>query len=133
MMLTAYYAFCGVIAVLLFSCQTFCGVMLITPRDVGGTLFGGMFLDILCLGGWLLATAGLMVSVLMRLAGAGVALLCASTVQVTAGIWSLLTWPDDANGNLIFSPAPDEITCMSAVAGSLLFLSIYAIRRPVNA
>lgn len=128
-MLSAYYVFCGVSAVLLISLQSFCGILLITPRDVGGTLFGGIFLDLMCLGGWLLATAGLVTSILVRFAGARVTLLCASAIQVAVGIWSLLTYPDDAGGNLIFSPAPNEIYGMTAIVGSLLFVSIYLIKQ----
>lgn len=127
LMRMAWYFFCGITAVLLFSMQAFCGVLLLTPRDVGGTLFGGMFLDLMCMSGWLLATAGMAVSIVLRFAGARIASLSASALQVGVGIWSLINYPDDANGNLIFSPAPGEIHGMIAIVGSLLFISIYLI------
>ncbi|QRG77469.1 hypothetical protein [Citrobacter sp. R56] len=131
-----YYVFCGIAALLLLGVQSFFGILLITPREVGGTLFGGMFLVLMCLGGWLLTTAGLVATILTRFAGARVALLCASAIQVIAGIGSLLNYPDDADGNLIFSPAPNEIYWMIAVAGLLLISSVYLIAlghlRPKN-
>lgn len=131
-----YYVFCGLTALILLGVQSFFGILLITPREVGGTLFGGMFLVLMCLGGWLLTTAGLAATILARFAGARVALLCASAIQVITGIGSLLNYPDDADGNLIFSPAPNEIYWMIAVSGLLLFTSVYLIAqghlRPKN-
>ncbi|NDO83792.1 hypothetical protein CJP72_24525 [Citrobacter sp. NCU1] len=127
MKLLIYYVFCGITVLLLLGVQSFFGILLITPREVGGTLFGGMFLVLMCLGGWLLTTAGLVATILARFAGARVGLLCASAIQVTAGIWSLHNYPDDAGGNLIFSPAPNEIFCMIAIVGLLLFTSVYLI------
>ncbi|MDA8479687.1 hypothetical protein NNO04_13355 [Citrobacter sp. Awk 4] len=129
MKLLIYYVFCGITGLLLSGVQSFFGIMLITPREVGGTLFGGMFLVLMCLGGWLLTTAGLVATILARFAGARVALLCASAIQVIAGIWALYNYPDDAGGNLIFSPAPNEIFCMIAIAGLLLFTSVYLIAK----
>ncbi len=126
-MLMTYYGFCGLAAVLLVSMQSFCGIFLLTPRDVGGTLFGGMFLDFMCLGGWLLATFGLVVTILLRSVGARMALTCSSAVQGGVGVWWLLNYPDDANGNLIFSPAPDDIQSMLFVIGLLLFGSFFLI------
>ncbi|MGL5109519.1 MAG: hypothetical protein ACRC7J_10710 [Vibrio ordalii] len=124
-----YYVFCGIVAVLLFSLQTYSAIVLLTPRDVGGTLFGGMFLDLMCIQGWLLATAGFVLAVVLRLAAARVALLCAGSIQMAIGIWSLVTYPYDMNEYMIYSPTPSDIYGMLCIIGSLLFVSIYLLRK----
>lgn len=124
-----YYLFCGTVNLIFLILQSFFGVLLITPREVGGTLFGGMFLDLARTGGWLLMSAGLIVLILSRFTGTRVALLCASAIQMAAGVWSLLNYPDDMSGNLIYSPARDEIYLMTLFVGLIFFASFYLIRK----
>lgn len=123
-----YYIYCGVLLIILGSLQAFFGILLITPRDVGGTLFGGMFLDLLFLSVWLIVTSVLIILILIRFAGAILALLCTSVIQMVAGVLALLNYPDDINGNLIFTPTPHEINLMLALIGMLFIACIYLIK-----
>ena len=123
-----YTIFCRVLVIVLGGFQSFFGILLLTSRDVSGMLFGGIFRDLVCLSSWLFTTIVLLVLILLRFAGARVALLCASGVQMLSGITALLNYPDDANGDLIFSPAENEIFLMITILGALFLISVYITR-----
>lgn len=80
-----------------------CNLHLIVPREVGGTLFGGSMGFVMYLGGWALSVLGLLLALLTRVPGARLALIVAGLVQGLLGLWWRINYPDDFDGNLIFS------------------------------
>ncbi|PKH22391.1 hypothetical protein CIG19_13905 [Enterobacterales bacterium CwR94] len=103
-------------------------MLMITPREVGGTLFGGMFMTLIYLSGWLLATLSLVTSIACRVLGAKIGLLCSSLVQIIWGLISIMNYPDDYNGNLIFSPGKDEIFVLLVIVAFTLILGCVPLK-----
>lgn len=102
---------------------------LLTPKDVSGTLFGGAMGTQLYLGGWGIATFGLIVAIVLRLPGSIHAWIAAGLVPLCIGGWWQLNYPDDANGNLIYSPGQSDITVAMLIGAAILASGLYAYTR----
>lgn len=102
---------------------------LLTPKDVSGTLFGGAMGTQLYLGGWGVATFGLIVAILLRLPGSILAWIAAGLVPLGIGGWWQLNYPDDADGNLMYSPAQSDITVAMLIGAAILASGLYAYSR----
>ncbi len=63
-----YYPVCWLAVLALLAHITFCAWVVLTPTDVGGTFMGGMNGQLFG-GGWLIATTGLLLTLLLRLPG----------------------------------------------------------------
>ncbi len=102
------------------------------PRDVGGTLFGGSFNQMMYAGAWIAAIAGMLVASALRLAGHRAAWCMAGVLQGCAGAWWLLHYPENHVGDLILSPGREEIAAAMLVGLALLiggvFLHVRAVR-----
>lgn len=107
--LRLYNALCGLTAVLIVGHFSYFCWELLTPVDIGGTLFGGSMGAAAIAGGWALACLGLMLLALLRLPGARLAWLAGGMVQLCIALGWRLNYPDDFNGNLLFSPPPKEL------------------------
>jgi hypothetical protein len=112
---------------------------LLTPVEIGGTLFGGAFtFERNALGG-AAAMAGILIAALLRLPGFRLAWAASGLLPLAIGANALWRYPDDAGGNLIFSPQPQEIAVAMVVAAGFLLLGIVLRRylagrtRPVRA
>lgn len=106
---------------------------LLTPKDVGGTLFGGAMSTQLLLSGWAVATLGLIVAILLRLPGSILAWITAGLVPLCIGGWWQLNYPDDANGNLLYSPVQADITIAMLIGAAILASGLYARSRAKTA
>ncbi|AUG01466.1 hypothetical protein CXQ81_12905 [Pseudomonas sp. 09C 129] len=104
-------------------------LQLIVPRDVSGTLFGGAMGFQLYLGIWLLCALGLGLALLTRMPGARLAWIVAGLVPLLLGAWWRINYPDDADGNLIFSPQSWELDYAMAIGCGLVFSGLYWYRR----
>ncbi|MCP3023603.1 hypothetical protein [Cupriavidus basilensis] len=110
------------------------------PLDVGGTLFGGSFNQLMYAGAWIAAMAGLLLATAFRLDGHRAAWCMAGIVQTGAGAWWLLHYPATHDGNLLLSPEREEIAAAMLVGMALLiggvFLHVRAARarrrRPIS-
>ncbi|MCO8169346.1 hypothetical protein NJC40_16390 [Pseudomonas sp. 21LCFQ02] len=112
---------------------TFFSWALLTPKDVSGTLFGGAMGTQLYLGGLGVATLGLTVVILLRLPGAILAWIAAGLLPLCIGGWWQLNYPDDANGNLLYSPGRSDITVAMLIGAAILVSGFYAYRRAKTA
>ncbi|MCD5989299.1 hypothetical protein KDX30_15430 [Pseudomonas sp. CDFA 553] len=106
---------------------------LLTPKEVGGTLFGGVMGTQLNLTGWGVATVGLIVAILLRLPGSILAWIAAGLVPLCIGGWWQLNYPDDANGNLIYSPVQSDIKVAMLIGAAILASGVYAYLRAKTA
>ncbi|WDH25149.1 hypothetical protein [Pseudomonas chlororaphis] len=104
-------------------------LQLIVPRDVSGTLFGGAMGFQLYLGLWLVCLLGLTLALLTRMPGARLAWIVAGLVPLLLGAWWRINYPDDADGNLIFSPQAWELDYAMAIGCGLVFSGLYWYRR----
>ncbi|AIC19229.1 hypothetical protein EY04_10090 [Pseudomonas chlororaphis] len=111
------------------SVMVFTDLQLIVPRDVSGTLFGGAMGFQLYLGIWLLCALGLGLALLTRMPGARLAWIVAGLVPLLLGAWWRINYPDDADGNLIFSPQAWELDYAMAIGCALVFSGLYWYRR----
>ncbi|AZD98080.1 MULTISPECIES: hypothetical protein [Pseudomonas] len=111
------------------SVMVFTDLQLIVPRDVSGTLFGGAMGFQLYLGIWLLCALGLGLALLTRMPGARLAWIVAGLVPLLLGAWWRINYPDDADGNLIFSPQAWELDYAMAIGCGLVFSGLYWYRR----
>lgn len=106
-----------------------CGYYLLQIRETSGTLLGGLgsatalFLllpALFALGlGWLLG-----------LTGARWVWLLAFLLLTGMALHQWATYPDDHNGNLIFSPTRDELGTFSLIGGMTLLPLLLPCRRP---
>ncbi|KAF1067372.1 MAG: hypothetical protein GAK45_01677 [Pseudomonas citronellolis] len=103
--------------------------VLLTPREISGTLFGGFFATFFALLSWLCCNAGLCAALLVRLPGARITLLLAGTFGLLMSIWWRAHYPDDADGNLTFSPSPGELGGSTLVFIAMIGLTILLQRR----
>jgi len=106
-----------------------CNLHLIVPREVGGTLFGGSMGFMLYLGGWALSVLGLGLAVLTRVPGARLAWIMGGLVQGLLGLWWRINYPDDFDGNLIFSIQPRELDYVMVFGFALVYSGVYLWRR----
>jgi len=90
------------------------------PLDVGGTLFGGNFNQMMYAGAWLAAIAGMLLATAFRLAGYRVAWCMAGILQIGAGAWWLLHYPGNHDGDLIHSPGREELAAAMLAGVALL-------------
>ncbi|AZE48092.1 putative membrane protein [Pseudomonas chlororaphis] len=111
------------------SVMVFADLQLIVPRDVSGTLFGGAMGFQLYLGLWLVCLLGLTLALLTRMPGARLAWIVAGLVPLLLGAWWRINYPDDADGNLIFSPQAWELDYAMAIGCGLVFSGLYWYRR----
>ncbi|QQZ44076.1 hypothetical protein IF690_11265 [Pseudomonas sp. SK3(2021)] len=110
------------------SVMVFADLQLIVPRDVSGTLFGGAMGFQLYLGIWLLCALGLGIALLTRMPGARLAWIVAGLVPLLLGAWWRINYPDDADGNLIFSPQAWELDYAMAIGCVLVCSGLYGYR-----
>ena len=106
-----------------------CNLNLIVPREVGGTLFGGSMGFLMYLGGWALSVLGLMLALLTRVPGARLAWIVAGLVQLLLGLWWRIHYPDDFDGNLIFSIQARELDYVMVFGFALVYSGIYLLRQ----
>ncbi|PXX52264.1 hypothetical protein SAMN05660489_06125 [Pseudomonas sp. LAMO17WK12:I10] len=104
-------------------------LQLIVPRDVSGTLFGGAMGFQLFLGLWLVCLLGLTLALLTRMPGARLAWIVAGLVPLLLGAWWRINYPDDADGNLIFSPQSWELDYAMAIGCGLVLSGLHWYRR----
>ncbi|WP_242487260.1 hypothetical protein [Pseudomonas sp. TH15] len=102
-----YQLICWLAVLALLAHIAFCDWVLLNPTDVGGTLMGGMN-GLLFNAGWLVATSGLLLTLLLRLPGSIYASIGAGLLTLGIGAWSLINYPDNAD-QLIYSVSPGEI------------------------
>ncbi|WP_256735433.1 hypothetical protein [Pseudomonas sp. dw_612] len=105
--------------------------LLITPIDVGGTFMGGGMATQMYLIGWIMATLGLIVAILLRLPGALYGWIGAGLVPLGIGAWWQLNYPDNAE-EVIYSTSPHEIGTVMLIGVMLLGSGLYvrARRKP---
>ncbi|WP_225369008.1 hypothetical protein [Pseudomonas protegens] len=99
------------------------------PREVGGTLFGGSMGFMLYLGGWAFSVIGLGLAVLTRVPGARLAWIIGGLVQLLLGLWWRIHYPDDFDGNLIFSIQARELDYVMVFGFALVYSGIYLIHQ----
>ena len=109
----------GVIVQIIVSTQ-----QLLTPVDISGTLFGGATGTVEHAALWILAMAGVMMAALLRLPGSRLAWIVGGGAPILFGALVLWSYPDDAGGNLIFSPQRSEIALMMALGAAFLILGL---------
>ncbi|PMY71048.1 MULTISPECIES: hypothetical protein [Pseudomonas] len=110
------------------SLMLFADLQLIVPRDVSGTLFGGAMGFQLFLGLWIVCALGLTLALLTRMPGARLAWLVAGLVPLLLGAWWRINYPDDADGNLIFSPQAWELDYAMAIGAGFVASGLYWYR-----
>lgn len=115
-----YQLICWLAVLALLAHIAFCDWVLLKPTDVGGTLMGGMN-GLLFNAGWLVATSGLLLTLLLRLPGSIYACIGAGLLTLGIGAWSLINYPDDAD-QLIYSVSPGEIG--SGMLTGAIFLTL---------
>jgi len=108
--------------------MVFADLQLVIPRDVSGTLFGGAMGFQLYLGLWIACALGLTLALLTRMPGARLAWLVAGLVPLLLGAWWRLNYPDDADGNLIFSPQAWELDYAMAIGCGFVASAAYWCR-----
>lgn len=107
----------GIIVQIIVSTQR-----LLTPVDIGGTLFGGAMSAAADAAIWMAATAGVLLIALLRLPGFRLAWIVTGGLPVVLGALTLWSYPDDYGGNLIYSPQQSEIAWVMALGGAFLVL-----------
>lgn len=124
-----YYPLCWIAVAALLATMIRCNLHLIVPREVGGTLFGGSMGFMLYLGGWALSVLCLGLAVLTRVPGARLAWISGGLVQLLLGLWWRIHYPDDAEGNLIFSIQARELDYVMAFGFALVYSGVYLLRQ----
>ncbi|AKA25379.1 hypothetical protein [Pseudomonas chlororaphis] len=124
-----YYLLSWIAVAAPLSLMVFADLQLIIPRDVGGTLFGGAMGFQLFLGVWLVCALGLALALFTRMPGARPAWLVAGLVPLLLGLWWRINYPDDADGNLMFSPQDWELDYAIAIGGALVASALHCLRR----
>ncbi|KTC41585.1 MAG: hypothetical protein ACN6QY_21390 [Pseudomonas sp.] len=124
-----YHLLCWVAVAAPLALKIHCDLNLITPRSIGGTLFGGAIDLQLNLAGWALCTLGLALAVLIRMPGARLAWLIAGVVPLILAAWWRINYPDDADGNLIFSTQDWELDYMMVLGLAWAASGLYLLRR----
>ncbi|MCK9802035.1 hypothetical protein M1B34_31350 [Pseudomonas sp. MAFF 302030] len=102
---------------------------LIKPIDVGGTLFGGGMAAAAQLMGWAIVFTSLMLCLLLRLPGATLGSLVSGALLLGISAGWRLFYPDDFDGNLLYSPTPREIDLMLMIGAALFYGSWVLWRR----
>lgn len=102
-----YYPICWLAVLSLLAHIVFTDWVLLKPTDVGGTLMGGMN-GLLFNGGWLVATTGLLLTLILRLPGSIYACIGAGVFTLGIGTFWYVNYPDNAD-QVIYSVSPHEI------------------------
>ncbi|MFJ4197091.1 hypothetical protein [Pseudomonas sp. NPDC089534] len=118
-----YYPICWLALLALMAHIAFYDWSLITPIDVTGTFMGGMGGQLFATG-WLVATSGLLLAMLLRLPGSTVACIGAGLLPLTIGAWWLVNYPEDSD-NLIYSTSPQEIKIAMLIGVGFLLLGAF--------
>lgn len=105
------------------------GTAMAIPRDVGGTLFGGMFRAHYTCSAYSLGSIGLIGALFLRLPYARASLLLAGSVQTCFAMYWLLNYPDDHNGALIWSPTQNDFSYILLIGVVYISLGILTIRK----
>lgn len=124
-----YYLLCWIAVAAQLATMIRCNLHLIVPREVGGTLFGGSMGFMLYLGGWALSVIGLGLAVLTRVPGARLAWIIGGLVQLLLGLWWRIHYPDDFDGNLIFSIQARELDYVMVFGFALVYSGIYLLHQ----
>ncbi|WP_350023866.1 MULTISPECIES: hypothetical protein [Pseudomonas] len=124
-----YYPLCWIAVAAPTATMIHCNLNLIVPRDVGGTLFGGSMGFLMYLGGWALSVLGLLLALLTRVPGARLAWIVAGLVQLLLGLWWRINYPDDFDGNLIFSIQARELDYVIVFGFALIYSGVYLLRQ----
>ncbi|APC20873.1 hypothetical protein BME99_11180 [Pseudomonas protegens] len=124
-----YYPLCWIAVAAPTATMIHCNLNLIVPRDVGGTLFGGSMGFLMYLGGWALSVLGLLLALLTRVPGARLAWIVAGLVQLLLGLWWRINYPDDFDGNLIFSIQARELDYVIVFGFALVYSGVYLLRQ----
>ncbi|WP_236186960.1 hypothetical protein [Pseudomonas protegens] len=124
-----YYPLCWIAVAAPTATMIHCNLNLIVPRDVGGTLFGGSMGFLMYLGGWALSVLGLLLALLTRVPGARLAWIVAGLVQLLLGLWWRIHYPDDFDGNLIFSIQARELDYVIVFGFALVYSGVYLLRQ----
>ncbi len=126
-----FYAMSWLVVLVLVLHYAFFDWLLITPIDVGGTFMGGGMATQMYLIGWIMATLGLIVAILLRLPGALYGWIGAGLVPLGIGAWWQLNYPDNAE-EVIYSTSPHEIGTVMLIGVMLLGSGLYvrARRKP---
>lgn len=99
---------------------------LIKPINIGGTLFGGSFSFQMHFIRWVIASTGLLLAIVLRLPGYRLAWIAAGVFPLFMGTWWYFNYPDNAQGNLVLSPPPEDIS-RDILLGTMLLLSVIFI------
>lgn len=124
-----YYLLCWIAVAAQLATMIRCNLHLIVPREVGGTLFGGSMGFMLYLGGWAFSVIGLGLAVLTRVPGARLAWIIGGLVQLLLGLWWRINYPDDFDGNLIFSIQARELDYVMVFGFALVYSGVYLLRQ----
>ena len=124
-----YYPLCWIAVAAPLASMIHCNLNLIVPREVGGTLFGGSMGFVMYLGDWALSVLGLVLALLTRVPGARLALIVAGLVQGLLGLWWRINYPDDFDGNLIFSIQARELDYVMVFGFALVYSGVYLLRQ----
>ncbi|MGC5704429.1 hypothetical protein J4P02_29930 [Pseudomonas sp. NFXW11] len=124
-----YHPLCWIAVAAPLATMTHCNLQLIVPREVGGTLFGGSIGFFMYLGGWALSVLGLGLAVLTRVPGARLAWIVGGLVQLLLGLWWRINYPDDFDGNLIFSIQARELDYVMVFGFALVYSGVYLFRQ----
>ncbi|WP_455924854.1 hypothetical protein [Pseudomonas putida] len=106
------------------------------PTDVGGTLFGGSFNQVMYLMAWAALLGGLLVCSLMRLPGHWLGWGAAGVLQTGIGLWWLIVYPASGNpaaDDRIFVPTQDDITHAMMLGMGMIALAAWRARLPRKA
>ncbi|WP_443693261.1 hypothetical protein ACRZ5O_11950 [Pseudomonas protegens] len=124
-----YYPLCWIAVAAPTATMIHCNLNLIVPRDVGGTLFGGSMGFLMYLGAWAVSVLGLLLALLTRVPGARLAWIVAGLVQLLLGLWWRINYPDDFDGNLIFSIQARELDYVIVFGFALVYSGVYLLRQ----
>ncbi|NBF06789.1 hypothetical protein GV819_31435 [Pseudomonas sp. Fl5BN2] len=124
-----YYPLCWIAVAAPLAAMIHCNLHLIVPRDVSGTLFGGSIGFLMYLGGWALSVLGLVLALLTRVPGARLAWIVAGLVQLLLGLWWRINYPDDYDGNLIFSIQARELDYVMVFGFALVYSGVHLLRQ----
>lgn len=126
-----HYAMSWLVVLVLILHHAFYDWLLMEPIDVGGTFMGGGMAIQLYLFGWIVATLGIIVAVLLRLPGAMWGWIGAGVVPLGFGVWWQVNYPDNAE-QVIYSVSQHEIGSFMLIGVLLLASGLYvrALRKP---